>query len=322
MSLITALKTLKAAADPTRLRLLALLANGEATVGELQEILEQSQPRVSRHLRLLGEAGLVAKFRDGHWIYYRLASAPSALNGGELAGEILAGEILALIDSDDVQVASDRMALDRVKRNREREVFGARIPGTPGAAERPSTESFAEVIDECIGERHLDDVLDVGCGGGALLRLLGHRSRRAVGIDKSRRMRLLARSRLHQAGLANCTVRKGDLAKLPFDDDSFNRVFLDEVLNDCENILAGLTEARRVLHPAGQLLIADRVLPVARQLPDPQGATRLIENQLTTLLSELGYRVTQRIWFPGRIMEFALFAAELDNLQQRTGTYD
>jgi len=81
MSLAIAVKTLKAAADPTRLRLLALRANGEATVGELQEILEQSQPRVSRHLRLLGEAGLVTKFRDGHWIYYRLASVPSAMTG-------------------------------------------------------------------------------------------------------------------------------------------------------------------------------------------------------------------------------------------------
>jgi DNA-binding transcriptional ArsR family regulator len=136
MSLAATLKTLKAAADPTRLRLLALLANGEATVGELQEILEQSQPRVSRHLRLLDEAGLVAKFRDGHWIYYRLATAPSAIVDGRLAGEILAGEILALIDTDDEQVARDRTALDRVKRNREREVFGHRVPGTTGPCGR------------------------------------------------------------------------------------------------------------------------------------------------------------------------------------------
>jgi len=327
MSLRAALKTLKAAADPTRLRLLALLANGEATVGELQEILEQSQPRVSRHLRLLDEAGLVTKFRDGHWIYYRLATLPAAqasnrLAGNRMAGKILAGEILALIDTDDEQLVRDRMALDRVKRNREREVFGHRAPDSTGAAERPSVESFAEAIDECIGERRLDNVLDVGCGSGTLLRLLGPRSRRVVGIDRSRRMRLLARSRLHQAGLANCTVRNGDLAKLPFDDDSFDLVILDEVLNGSGDVLADLTEARRVLHSTGQLWIVDRVQPVARQLRDPQRGSRLIENQLTALLSELGYRVAQRIWFPGRIMEFVLFAAEPDNLQLRTGTYD
>jgi SAM-dependent methyltransferase len=312
MSLTGALQSLKAAADPTRLRLLALLANGEATVGELQEILEQSQPRVSRHLRLLDEADHVVKFRDGHWIYYRLASEPAAI----------IGEILALIDTDDEQLVRDRMALDRVKRNREREVFGHRAPGMTGAVERPSVASFAEAIDECIGEQRLDNVLDVGCGSGTLLRLLGPRSRRVVGIDRSRRMRLLARSRLHQAGLANCTIRNGDLAQLPFDDDSFDLVILDEVLNGSDDVRAGLIEARRVLQPAGKLWIADRVRPVARQLPDPQGGARLIENQLTTLLSELGFRVSQRIWFPGKVMEFVLFTAEPDNLQQRTGTND
>jgi len=316
MSLVVALQTIKAAADPTRLRLLALLANGEATVGELQEILEQSQPRVSRHLRLLDEAGLVVKFRDGHWIYYRLAFAPSAI----------VAEMLALIGQDDEQVVRDRAALDRVKRDREREVFRVQALGTAGVAERPSIESLAEALDECIGkwmgDGRLGDVLDVGCGSGSLLRLLGQRAHRAVGIDVSRRMRLLARSRLHQAGLANCTVRKGDLVKLPFDDDSFDLVILDEVLNGFGDVLAGLREARRVLHPAGQLLVIDRIRPVARQLPDQRDGTQLIENQLTAMLSEMGYRVAQRIWFPGRVMEFALFAAVPDNLQQRTGTYD
>lgn len=317
MSLVSAIQTLKAAADPTRLRLLALLANGEASVGELQEILEQSQPRVSRHLRLLDEAGLVVKFRDGHWVYYRLASSLAIID-----------EVLALLGADDEQVALDRIALDRVKRNRERDVFSehdvfrGQGPGGIGLAERPSIESLAEAIDECIGDRRLGDVLDIGCGGGALLRLLGRRARRAVGIDVSRRMRLLARSRLHSAGLANCTVRKGDLAGLPFEDDSFDLVVLDEVLDGSDDVLAGLREAHRVLRPFGQLLIVDRVRPVARQLSAPRGGARLIENQLTATLSEIGYRVAHRIWFPGRVMEFALFAAVPDNFRQRTGTYD
>jgi len=318
MSLVTVVQILKAAADPTRLRLLALLANGEASVGELQEILEQSQPRVSRHLRLLDEAGLVVKFRDGHWVYYRLTAVAST--------KALIDEALAMIGADDERVAQDRAALDRVKRNRERDVFSQRALRTTGIAERPSAEEFADVIDECIGEYldngRLGNVLDVGCGGGTLLRLFGHRVRRVVGVDTSRRMRLLARSRLHHAGLANCTVRKGSLTKLPFDDDSFDLVILDEVLGGFNDILSGLREAHRVLHPAGQLLIVDRIRPVARRLPDQRGGTRLIENQLTAMLSELGYRVAHRMWFPGKVMEYALFAAVPDNVQQRTGTYD
>ncbi|HJP37775.1 MAG: metalloregulator ArsR/SmtB family transcription factor [Gammaproteobacteria bacterium] len=310
---MAAIQTLKAAADPTRLRLLALLANGEATVGELQEILQQSQPRVSRHLRLLDEAGLVVKFRDDHWIYYRLAGTATAV--------AIVTELLDLIASDDEIVESDRAALDRVKNNREREVFRLQALTAVGAAGRPSVESFSEAFDECIGDQRFADVLDVGCGGGMLLRLLGQRARRAVGIDISRRMRLLARSRLHRAGLANCTVRKGDLMKLPFADDSFDLVVLDEVLGEFEDILTGLNEAQRVLRPAGQLLVADRLRPVARQLPGQRGGIRLIENQLTAMLSELGYRIAHRIWFPGKVMEYALFAAIPDNLQQRTGTY-
>ena len=311
MSLLNATQLLKAVADPTRLRLLALLANGEATVGELQEILEQSQPRVSRHLRLLDEAGLVVKFRDGHWVYYRLASSLPIVD-----------EVLALIGTDDERVALDRAALDRVKRNREREAFRTRATATSGVAGRPPPEKIDEAIDECIGDRRFGAVLDLGCGGGALLRLLGQRARRVVGIDLSRRMRLLARSRLHRAGLANCTVRDGDLKNLSFDEDSFDLVILDEVLDGFDDVPAGLREAHRVLRPTGRLLIIDRVRPVARQLPDRQDGARLIDNQLAAMLSATGYRLEHRIWFPGRVMEYALFAAVPDNLQQRTGTYD
>ncbi len=313
MSFETAIQLLKAASDPTRLRLLALLANGEATVGELQEILGQSQPRVSRHLRLLDEAGLVEKFRDGHWVYYRLPGA------APLAGFI--DEVLALAGLDDEWLARDRAALDRVRQNRARDAYREPRSGLFGVAARPSIESLAEALDECIGDGPLGDVLDIGCGSGALLQLLGHRAHRAVGIDASRRMRLLARSRLQGAGTANCTVRNGDLARLPFADDSFDVVILDEVLDGAGETLAGLREADRVLRAAGRLLIVDRIRPVARQLRDRRGDARLVDNQLTAALSELGYRVAHRVWFPGRNLEYALFAAETDNGQRRTGTH-
>lgn len=313
MSFETTIRVLKAASDPTRLRLLALLANGEATVGELQAILEHSQPRVSRHLRLLDEAGLVEKFRDGHWVYYRLPdTAPLAA---------FIDEVLALAGVDDERLAGDRAVLERVRQNRARDAWREPKAGLFGIAARPSPEMLAEALEECIGDGPLGDVLDIGCGSGALLQLLGRRARRAVGIDASRHKRLLARSRLQGAGTANCTVRNGDLARLPFADDSFDVVILDEVLNVAGQTLTALHEAGRVLRAAGRLLIVDRIRPVARQLRDRRGDARLIDNQLTAALSEVGYRVSHRVWFPGRNMEYALFAAETDNGQRRTGTH-
>jgi len=317
MSLDTALRAAKAAADPTRLRLLALLAGGEATVGELQEILDQSQPRVSRHLRLLDEAGLVDKFRDGHWVYYRLATLVEVVD--------LVQQLIDLAGPDDPQFNQDRAALSRVKQGREKSAYAQRESASFIDAVytgwRPSPPNMRDAMDECLGDRRFDNALDIGSGTGALLSLLGERAQNVVGVDTSKAMRLLARSRAHQVGLANCTVRKASLLELPFADDSFDLIVLDEVLAGVEQRLAGLREASRVLKRDGQLLIIDRIQPVVRQLSAPSGDKALIENQLSALLSELGYRIFDRIWFPGRVMEYALFSALPEINQARTGTH-
>lgn len=317
MSLETALRAVKAAGDSTRLRLLALLASGEVAVGELQEILEQSQPRVSRHLRLLDEAGLVDKFRDGHWVYYRLAT--------RVAVTSLLQQLIDLAGSDDPQLQRDFAALSRVKQRRQKDAY-AKHESEPlldvvYSGDRPGGSSFREALDECLGDRRFEDVLDIGSGSGTLLCMLGERARNVVGVDISKDMRLLARSRAHQSGLANCTVRNADLRALPFADDSFDLVVLDEVLGGIDEPLSGLREATRVVKRDGQLIIVDRIQPVARRLSPPSGNRALIENQLTTLLSELGYRISDRIWFPGRVMEYALFSALPDISQPRTGTH-
>ena len=315
MSLDTAVQTLKAAGDPTRARLLALLSGGEATVGELQRILGQSQPRVSRHLRLLDEAGLVKKFRDGQWIYYRLASEPVMRD--------FALKVMQLAGADDATLATDSTALADVKRQRERDalsaVSGTAIPFGTYSTARPEASQLAEALDELIADENLGDVLNVGSGAGSLLCQLGRRAKRIVGVDFSKRMRLLARSRVHQSGISNCTVRNGELGKLPFDDHSFDVVVLDEVLGAVTDRMVGLREANRVLRPGGRLIIADRLQPVARQLTTSNGA--LIENQLTAELSELGYRVVTRNWLPGRALEYALLLAVREADSERTGTY-
>lgn len=315
MSLNTAVQTLKAAGDPTRARLLALLSGGEATVGELQQILGQSQPRVSRHLRLLDEAGLVTKFRDGQWIYYRLASDPATRE--------FVSRIIQLASDEDPTLDRDAKVLAEVKRERERDALSSKsnraIPAGAFSTVRPQTSQLAAAIDELMAEDELGDVLNVGSGVGNLLCMLGQRARRVVGVDNSRRMRLLARSRAHRSGITNCTVRNGELRQLPLDDASFDVVVLDEVLGPATDRMAGLREASRVLRSGGRLIIADRLQPVARQLTQSGGA--LIENQLTAQLSELGYRVVTRNWLPGRALEYALLLAVREADLERTGTH-
>ena len=312
------LQSLKAAADPTRLRLLAVLAGGEATVGELQEILDQSQPRVSRHLRLLVEADLVDRFRDGHWVYYRLARTPAA--------EDLVAEIIRLAGPSDPVLQDDREALAQVKLERERHVYnGAPSPAWIDAemlGQRPAVSELLATIEDSLGETRLGDVLDVGSGVGNLMCVIGPRARRVIGVDTSQPMRMLARSRIHRAGLTNCTVRDGDVHNLPFDDSSFDSVILDEVLAGSANPQGALREARRVVRPEGTLLILDHIGPAARSLSGHQGELVLIDNQLTALLAQNGWRVRHRHWFPGRAMEYALFSALPQITELRSGTDD
>jgi DNA-binding transcriptional ArsR family regulator/SAM-dependent methyltransferase len=317
MSFDSTLRSLKAAADPTRLRLLAVLAASEATVGELQEILEQSQPRVSRHLRLLEEAGLLSKFRDGHWVYYRLASSETA--------EKLVGRIIAMAGEEPI-LDRDRSALTRVKRSRERDAYNianlrkSRSRNLLG--DRPDESAVIEVLEESSGEARFGDVLNVGCGDGALLCALGARARSVVGLDPSRGRRLLARSRVHQSGRTNCTIRNASLPELPFADDSFDLVVLSEVLGDQDHLPNMLAEAARVLRRDGRLIIIDRIQPAVRQLPQQTADRPLYENVVTARLGELGFRVSNRTWFPGRVMAYAMFSAVPEVTAQRTGTND
>jgi ArsR family transcriptional regulator len=310
-------RLLKATSDPTRLRLLSLLASGEATVGELVDVLSQSQPRVSRHLKLLAEAGLVEHFRDGQWVYYRLAPAVRAA--------ALLEQIIALAGAGDAAIESDAAKMAGIRRQRER--YALTAPTGPRRwvevhADRPDEGALRQALDESLGTVPLGDVLDIGTGSGLVLRLLGARARHAVGLDTSRAMRVLARTRLQEAGLARCTIRAGDMHVLPFPDMSFDVVVLDEALTLSHRRLHALEEAVRVLRPLGRLLVLDRILPAVRRLPAHPSQDALFENQLNTMLRGLGLKLAQRIWLPGRTLEYALFTATAVGKQRRTGTHD
>jgi ArsR family transcriptional regulator len=247
------LSCLRAVAEPTRLRLLSLCAESDITVSELTQILGQSQPRVSRHLKLLCDAGVLNRFREGSWVFYRLAEDNS------VSGSV-ARKLVTLIPEDDMQRALDRKRLSEVKQSRavEAEAYFA-----ANAAEWDRIRSFH--VDESDVERalmdafptHVEDMLDIGTGTGRMLQLFADRVSRGVGIDSSRDMLSIARAKLEADGNRHCQVRHGDMYRLPMGDASFDVAVIHQVMHYAERPEALITEVSRVLRPGGTLLVVD-----------------------------------------------------------------
>jgi ArsR family transcriptional regulator len=246
------LTALRAAAEPTRLRILALAGRGAFCVSEFTEILGQSQPRLSRHLKLLCEAGLLERGREGANVWF-------AVPPGE-AGSLTRG-LLERLPADDPVLEADRRHGARVLAERARiasESFqrkGAdwdemRALDLPA----PAVEaSLLMLVPEGSGGR----LLDIGTGTGRVLELLGPRVDQGLGVDASRAMLALARSRLARAGLAHCSVRQADMYRLPLADGSFDIAVLQMVLHHAEDPEGVLAEAARALRPGGRLIVVD-----------------------------------------------------------------
>ncbi len=240
------LDALKAAAEPTRLRLLALCARGELTVSELKAVLGQSQPRVSRHLKVLCNAGLLDRFREQHWVYYRLpVKGPGAK---------LARRILRLLPGEDDMIHLDAQRLEALLERRTAAARQGLAEDLDGLAPVAGIEAL---ILDAVGDERLGDLLDIGTGTGRMLRLLGPRAETAVGIDISREMLMLARSNLRDAGLDHLMVRQGNMYQLRFADGSFDTVTIDQVLFQAEDPATVVAEAARVLRPGGRLLLVE-----------------------------------------------------------------
>ncbi|MBO6635685.1 metalloregulator ArsR/SmtB family transcription factor [Parvibaculum sp.] len=244
---------LRAAGEPTRLRLLALLAHSELTVTELTQILRQSQPRVSRHLKLLCEAGLLERFREGSWVFYRLAGSGQV---AELA-EVLSG----LIPQEDLVIARD---LERLEAVRSARAEKAAAYFRSNAEEWDRIRSLyvpEDKVEQTMAELGMREnaelVADLGTGTGRMLELFGPMAKSGIGIDLSPEMLALARAQLAQPSLQHCSVRQGDLYDLPMQDDTVDLVTLHMVLHYLDDPAASIAEAARVLKPGGRLLIAD-----------------------------------------------------------------
>jgi DNA-binding transcriptional ArsR family regulator len=243
------LRGLRASAEPSRLRLLAVLALGEFTVSELTGILGQSQPRVSRHLKLLSDGGLLERFREQHWVFYRV---PADGEGAELARALL-----DLLDRDDALVALDRERAATALAARAR----GKGPGTEASNEQALAAGYARdladlVVDE-LGDRGHDAVLYAGPVPTEMLHAIGPRTRRAVGVSESRHEVQKARASLHSIGLAHCELQHGDLPGAAHAAASFDEVVLDRVLGADACRGEWLREAARVLRPGGRLMIIE-----------------------------------------------------------------
>ncbi len=240
------LAALKAVAEPTRLRLLALCARGELTVSELTRILGQSQPRVSRHLKVLLDAGLLDRFREQNWVYYRVPLKDP--------GSSLARQLLALLPEGDPVLTLDWLRLDQLLSER---AAALDIAGEGAADPEAGVAGMDRRILGALGDEPVGDLLDIGTGSGRMLRLLADRTETAVGIDISRDMLLLARSNLRSAGMDHLTVRQGNMYQLKFANEAFHTVTVDQVLYQAEDPESVLAEAARVIKPGGRLLLVE-----------------------------------------------------------------
>ena len=244
---------LEAAAEITRLRLLALLAEAELTVSELVTILGQSQPRISRHLKLLVEAGLVERHREGAWAFFRLADRGAR---GELARDIL-----ARIELADPMLTSDRTRLEEARRARAElaaRYFADHAPEWDRIRSLHVAEDKVEAaILDVVGTAPLASMLDLGTGTGRMLELVASRADRAIGVDQSPAMLNVARSRLERAGLRNVILRQGDIYALPVERDRHDLVIIHRVLHYLDDPARAVREAARVLRPGGRLIVVD-----------------------------------------------------------------
>lgn len=255
MNLDGILNVFRAIGEETRLRIMALLLRGELTVSEITQILGQSQPRVSRHLKILTDAGLVEKFREGSWMFYRINAAPP-----ETTDAIL-GAVEALNASSDRVIARDR---DRFEQSRQARAAMAAAYFEKNASEWDTVRSLQ--IEETAVEKQMRAMIegetgglfvDIGTGTGRMLTVFADAYDNGVGFDLSREMLAVARANLEKAGVAHAQVRHGDLFSLPVETSTADIVCIHHVLHFLAEPGAAVREAGRLLKPGGALIISD-----------------------------------------------------------------
>ncbi len=298
--------TLRALADPTRLRIMRLLAAMELAVGELAQVLGQSQPRVSRHIRILCDAGLAERRKEGAWVFLR--SAIGETRAPPLGSRVAA--LLAEAEQGDAQFAArcaeDRRHLAAIRAGREGaaqtyfarhaaewdELRGLHSPDAPVEA----------ALLGALGAVSLGALLDIGTGTGRIAELLAPRATQVTGFDKSPEMLRLARTRLQDLPAGQLDLVQGDFTKLPFGDAAFDTVVFHQVLHYAQEPELALVEAARVCRAGGTLAIVDFAAHDREELRSQHAHARLgfSDEQMLTLLAEAGFVPAPPVALPGK----------------------
>jgi ArsR family transcriptional regulator len=243
----------QALADPTRLRILALLRLMELSVGELAQVLGQSQPRVSRHLKILSDAGVVERRKEGSWVFLTLTEAERVAPMFDLIDGWADSATQSLFAADAVRTETIRA--DRA--DAANRYFAGHAEVWDQIRSLHVAESEVErAIDRTLGRRSLGRLVDIGTGTGRMIELFGPRSSQSVGIDRSSEMLRLARVKLESAGIAS-SLRQGDMYALPLPDQSADSVIIHQVLHYAHSPATAIAEAARVLAPEGTLVVVD-----------------------------------------------------------------
>jgi len=289
LSFESLLTRLEAAGEITRLRLLGLISEAELTVSELVGILGQSQPRISRHLKLLVDAGLAERHREGAWAFFRLAEP----------GGTLARDLLARVPADDPTLRADRARLElaRVARRKQAAAYFAAQAAhwdRIRAMHAPDAQVEAAVLD-LVGDAPLQAVLDLGAGTGRMLELLAPRAVRAVGVDLSPDMLNLARARIEEKGLRNVQLRQGDVYAPPVERGGYDLVVVHQVLHFLDDPGRALREAAGLLRPGGRLIVVDFAAHEEESLREHFAHRRLgfSAEEIALLMKEAGLDVVE-----------------------------
>ena len=305
------LRMLKAVSEPSRLRLSVLCARGEFTVSDLVHIIGQSQPRVSRHLKILCDAGLLRRIRQGSWVFYR-----SVTKGAE--AEFL-HYLTTVMPGTHPTIQLDHQRLLELKNERLR-AAAQYFEKTAVEWDSIRTLHVEDLdIERALQRRVLEarprKLLDIGTGTGRILEVLGPYVEDAEGVDFSHEMLTVARANLDKPSLGHCRVRHGDMYQLPFQDRSFHFITIHHVLHFAHQPQQVLKEAARVLRTQGQVVIVDFASHVREELRTKFKHQRLgfSNDEIEGWLDQIGLRMQPPTKFTGEPLAIVIWTGIKDN---------